>query len=306
MATTATRTPAVRAAAEPMPHPRGVAVMLRLFFLLARRAGWLPRLVRPISIWVTVRVSGVIRHGTRANAARIFARPLSPGERRRFTRAVVGHFYDFVVDVGRDLDAAGWRARVAGTTGRDRYLRCRRSGRGALLVTLHMGSFEAGLSALRSVEGRVSVVFLRDRFADFEAARSRLRRELGVRELALDDGLPAMVAIPAALRRDEVVVMQGDRAFPGQKSADLPFLGGTLRVPTGPVRVAAMCGSPLVPVASVRRPDGRFDVHLGEPIDAAADDALGRLAAAFAGFVTSWPDQWLVLRPAFAEDGGPP
>ena len=305
MTTAVAPLPAVRAAAEPMPHPAGVAVLLRLFFLLARRASWFPRLIRPFGIFSTIAVSGVIRRGTRANARRIFGRDLSPRERRRFTRAVVGHFYDFVVDVGRGLDAAAWQRRVAGAHGRDRYLACRATGRGAVLVTLHMGSFEAGLAALRTVEDRVSVVFLRDRFADFEAARSRLRRDLGVREIALDDGVAAMAAIPAALRRDEAVVMQGDRAYPGQRSLDAPFLGGTLKMPTGPARVARMCGSPLVPVAAVRRDDGRFDIRLGEPIEVDDEEtATRRVAAAFAGFVARWPAQWLVLRPAFAEDAG--
>ena len=302
----ATDTPRLRDGGREAPsHPVGVALFLRLFFFLVRRAPWFPRLVRPLAVRATVWVSGTIRRGTGRNARRIYGRDLSRRERGRFARGVVGSFYDFCVDVGRGLPASSWRGRVAGVEGRDAYDACRRGGTGAILVTLHMGSFEAGLAALRSVEPRVSVVFLRDPFADFETARADLRQSLGVRELALDDGYDALTKIPHALRRNEVVVMQGDRAYPGQRSRVVPFLHGHLRLPLGPARLARMCGSPIVPVASVRRPDGRFDVHLGPPVEVGDDDgaAVRAVAAVFESWVRRWPTQWLALRPAFCEDG---
>ena len=296
--------PAQPAAASNGPdrHPKGVVVMLRIFFWTARHARWVPWLLRKPAIWVAVWVSDVIRHGTAANFRGIHGRKPGRGEGRRFARAVVGRFYDFVVDVGRGQSAPQWRERVADVHGHDRFVACRQGGRGAMMVTLHMGSFEAGLAALRGVEEDVSVVFLRDRFANFETSRRRLREALGVRELALDDGMASLTQIPAALRRNGVVVMQGDRAYPGQKSEIVPFLHGHLRLPLGPVRIAAMCGSPIVPVASVRRSDGRFDVHLGEPIEPDADDAVQRIAAEFERLIAAHPTQWLALRPAFVED----
>ena len=301
----------------PERHPWGVVVMLRLFFWTAPRALWVPRLLRQPAIWVAVWVSGAIRQGTAANYRRIVGRAPTRREHGRFARAVVARFFDFVVDVGRAQGAAAWQGRVADVHGQRAYLASRKSGRGAMLVTLHMGSFEAGLAALRGVERDVSVVFLRDRFADFEASRRRLREGLGVREIALDDGLAALAAIPAALRRNGVVVMQGDRAYPGQRSQVVPFLHGRLRLPLGPVRIARMCGSPIVPVASVRRPDGRFDIHLGTPVPVSAsgdepagesggtdgiDPAVRAIARAFERLVAADPTQWLALRPAFVED----
>ncbi len=306
---------AAEASHGPDRHPWGVVVLLRAFFWTARHARWVPWVMRQPAIWGSVWVSGAIRAGTFANFRGIFGHTPTRREGRRFARAVVARFYDFVVDVGRGQDVEQWRERVADVYGQPAFLAARGGGRGAMMVTLHMGSFEAGLAALRDVEPDVSVVFLRDRFADFETSRRRLRSALGVRELALDDGMASLAKIPAALRRNGVVVMQGDRAYPGQKSQVVPFLHGRLRLPLGPVRIARMCGSPIVPVASVRRPDGRFDVHLGEPIDPAAlgehdsppggtdeiDPIVSRIAGAFEHLVAAHPTQWLALRPAFVE-----
>ena len=172
-----------------------------------------------------------------------------------------------------------------------------------------MGSFEVGLAALTQVEPRVHVVFKRDRFARFEALRRRLRERLGVGEAAIDDGWPTLLRLRDALARDEVIVLQGDRAMPGQRSQSVPVLGGHLRLPVGPITLARLGGSPIVPVFTVRDVDGKFRVHLLDPIDAATpgpaadgvDPALARFAAALERFIAAHPTQWLVLEPRLSK-----
>ena len=223
---------------------------------------------------------------------------------RDFPRQVVASFYDFVHDVARAANESPdqLRARVVTVDGHDEYRALRARGGGAVLATAHMGSFEVGLAALRAVEPDVHVVFKRDAYDGFEHLRRRVRRTLGVHEAAIDDGWPALFALRDALHRDGVVVMQADRAMPGQKSATVPLLGGHVRLPLGPIKLAQAAGSPVVPVFTVREGPGRFRVCLEPAIDPTADDALERLAAAIARFVAKYPTQWLVLHEAFVED----
>ena len=88
----------------------------------------------------------------------------------------------------------------------------------------------------------------------------------------------------------------------------VPFLGGTLRIPTGPVRLARLTNSPIVPVFAVRRPDGRHDIYLCQPIEPEApgeeesDRATLAIASAIEGIVEKHPEQWLMLDAAFEED----
>jgi KDO2-lipid IV(A) lauroyltransferase len=253
-----------------------------------------------------------IRTNTRLNARRIFNRVLSPAEQRVFTRNVMASFYSFITDIAcasrQILDPHRADAFVASVYGTPAYRAMRAQRRGAVLVTAHIGSFEAGLLALRRVEPAVHVVFKRDHSAPFERMRSSLRRSIGVHEAPIDDGLSTWVGLRDALLRDEVVVMQADRVLPGQQSAVVAFLGGSLRIPTGPVRLARLAGSPIVPVFTVRRADGRNDIHLEQAIEPHAiagpgtDLAVLAVAQAIASVVAKHPEQWLVLDAAFEED----
>lgn len=248
-----------------------------------------------------------VRRATAANLARILNRAPTRRERARFARAVLGSFYDVVADLGRlrGATASDLRARVVGVEGEDAYRAARARKKGAVIVTAHVGSFEAGLAALAGAEPAVHVVFKRDEFPAFERIRSGLRRALNVREAPIDDGWPTLLQLRAALLADEVVVLQGDRAYPGQRRAPMRVLGGTLALPTGPAALARLAGSPLVPTFALRELDGRFRVQLHPPVwpDAGEGAALRAFADALADVLRARPEQWLVLHEAFIEDG---
>jgi KDO2-lipid IV(A) lauroyltransferase len=294
---------------RPVRPPSQLATTgLEIFFFLADRAPWILRSMRAPCVWLAVLACKPLRLATRANAKRIFAMDISPARQRQFTRDVVANFYDFVLDAARSasLSRDELVRQIDRVVGEPAYLTARQAKRGAVLVTAHMGAFEIGLAALRTVEENVHVVFKRDAFARFERLRAQARSRLGVHEAPIDEGWPALVRLRDALMADEVVVMQGDRAMAGQKSLVTPFLGGHLRVPVGPVKLASMTGSPIVPVFVVRSGARHFEVHLGEPVWVQAPDAIEPAVATVVreieSFVKRHPQQWLVLDRAFVED----
>jgi lauroyl/myristoyl acyltransferase len=162
------------------------------------------------------------------------------------------------------------------------------------------------LAALTNVEPKVHVVFKRDTFGDWERARSDLRQRLGVTEAPIDDGLSMLFRLKSALEADEVVVMQGDRAWAGQQSIEVPVLHGHLRLPTGPVKLAQLNDTPIIPVLAVRSGVARFRVVLGSPIIVSeysdVKSAVTAVGEALGRFIARVPQQWLVLHKAFVED----
>ncbi|MEX2218589.1 MAG: hypothetical protein WD749_07485 [Phycisphaerales bacterium] len=303
---------AVPSSAAPRARPvRGAATPAWLgpFFGLASAAPRLTGAMRPVACRLIPACSGRVRRATRLNARRIFGRPLSVRERWRFATAVSGSFFDFIADVGRSaaLSAEQVRASIDRTEGLAGYRAARSAQRGAVLVTAHLGAFEAGLAALAAEERRVVVVFRRDASRVFERLRSRLRGRLGIVEAPIDGGWASWMPLREALLRDEVVVVQGDRALPGQRAERVKFLHGHLRIPTGPVRLARLTGSPIIPVFAPRLPGGRCVVILDEPIrpceprDPSGAD-LAALGHAIERIVERYPEQWLALVPAFDED----
>ncbi len=256
--------------------------------------------------------SKAVRRNTGQNALRIFGFVSPARQQRRYTRDVVDSFYQFVLDVGRSSreSADMLAARIERVEGEPAYRQLRDAGRGVVLVTAHMGSFEVGLAALRRVEPRVHVVFKQDASSAFEAMRSKMRRTIGIVEAPIDLGLSTWIGLRDALLNGEAVVMQADRAMPKQGSTVVPFLHGHLRVPTGAVRLARLTGCPIVPVFTVRLAMGRFVIHLLPAIEpvgtasrvSATDPDVLAVIRAVESMVAAHPTQWLVLHAAFEED----
>ncbi|WP_428939656.1 lysophospholipid acyltransferase family protein [Fontivita pretiosa] len=281
---------------------------LTALFWLAGRARWIARRLRHPVTWLVPRCSSAVRHAAFANARRILGPDVSPRQCMRFAQAVVARFYDFVLDIAASArqTPSQLRQRIDSIEGREAYLARRRSGGGAVIVTAHMGSFELGLAALAQIEPHIHVVFKRDPFGGFEQMRQQLRDVLGVHEVAIDDGWHSWLKLRDALRENQVVVLQADRALPGQKALDVPMLHGHLRLPLGPLKLAQIAASPVFPVFTICTTPGRCRLFIEPPIEVTAEDqiapAMQRIAQTLAKFIRQYPDQWLVLWPSFVED----
>lgn len=302
---------------------RTAETWLNLLFWHARHVPALTLAIKPIFAWGAWVFSRSIRRGTRANASRLLGEAAAPRVRDRVARATLSNFYDAVVEFGlnRDQTPAQLMQRLDGVVGEDRYLQVRQmqkaaapnqSARGAILVTAHLGSFEVAMAMLREREPRVHVVFRRDSMPLFESLRTAQHAKFGVLEAPVDDGMPTWLRLRDALMTGDVVLMQGDRVMPGQPGIVVPFLGGHLKVPAGPVKLARMTGAPLIPVFAITVADRRLRIELGEPIWPSAtshdwsgssiDPALIQLTAAIELVLKRHPEQWLRLDPALVED----
>ena len=77
----------------------------------------------------------------------------------------------------------------------------------------------------------------------------------------------------------------------------VPFLRDLFPLPTGPIRLARTAGAPLLPVFTVAKDDGGFEVSIHEPLCSAIapvdDDAVAQAYAKhLETFVDAHPDQW--------------
>jgi KDO2-lipid IV(A) lauroyltransferase len=293
-------------AVETSLRQRAANFWLNNFFGACKYFPWLVRAGRPFFVWGATACSQQIQSATAANARRILGPDATDQHCQRFARAVTGHFYDFVADVGRAvrLTPEQMYARVSHVEGLDRYLAARAAKRGAIVVTAHMGSFEVGLAALRHYEQRVHVVFRRDPEDGFDQIRQQLRQRLGVIEAPVEDGWGVWLRLRDALMADEVVVVQGDRVMPGQKGQRVKLFDAHVELPTGPVKLAQASGAPLIPIFSLREPDGSIRIVIEEAIDVAPEgsDPMQRLAAVLEKHVRLRSEQWLRFEPAFCED----
>jgi KDO2-lipid IV(A) lauroyltransferase len=174
------------------------------------------------------------------------------------------------------------------------------AGKGAILLTAHLGNWEMGGVLLKPLGVDLSVVYVPDQFADVEAFRARLRRATGVTGIAIHPR-ESLASLPVlrALRENRLVALQGDRDF-NDKGVAMDFFGAPVSFPIGPFHLALATGAPLLPCFVGYSTGHRFIIEVGEPIrlestgDRRADVERGlrQWVNVLEAAVRRWPTQW--------------
>jgi len=254
-----------------------------------------------------------MRKNTLANARGVLGDSADEAMCVALAKGMIRSFYVAIYELGCSLRVPKeeLKRRIDSVEGKENYLNARRSHRGAVIVTAHLGSFELGTAALVDHENRIHVVFRRDSSRRFDRLRSRLRERLGVVEAPIDEGWKTWARLRDALVADEIVMVQGDRVMPEQKGVPVPFLGRHLLMPAGPFKLALAAGAPIIPIFSLRTSVGRLRVVVEEPIIVSREDgpldarhpAMLSLARAIEKHVREHPEQWLMVEPLWFGDG---
>jgi lauroyl/myristoyl acyltransferase len=188
----------------------------------------------------------------------------------------------------------GWRDLIA-------------SGQGLILVTAHLGAWEVGSMLPASQDGR-RIHVVREAETDPRAQRfieGLIRRRGGELYTTHFAASPQLgVDLLDALRRGEVVALQGDRPRTGGRTAEVSLFGRPFHLPVGPAALARAAGVPLVPVFVVREGRLRYRCWLQPPIHVArsADrrrdvgEALAGFAAVLEAVIRQNPHQWFCFR----------
>jgi predicted LPLAT superfamily acyltransferase len=114
-----------------------------------------------------------------------------------------------------------------------------------------------------------------------------------------------MVSLVSALRRGELVALQGDRALGTRGDTLVDFFGAPAAFPIGPFVLARAASVPVLPAFCLLAADRRYTVVMTEPIRVGADGdagALRRWVGVLESMVRRAPEQWFnfydVWRPA--------
>jgi lauroyl/myristoyl acyltransferase len=195
-------------------------------------------------------------------------------------------------------------ALLAARFGDERLVLASREGKGAILLTAHVGNFELGGLFLAQLGLKVAAVYVPDPSPVIERHREDARRMLGVRGLPIDTSPFAFLPVRKALEENTCVAIQGDRDVSGT-GLNMPFFGKTASFPIGPFRLAQVSGAPIFPVFVLQEDDGRYRTIVEEAIrvpnargeegEAAVTAALARFVASMERTIRAYPAQWYVF-----------
>ena len=188
------------------------------------------------------------------------------------------------------------RAAFAGVEGREALDAAFAQGRGVILAAGHLGNWEltaAWLSAFGYPVDGITMHManpLADRFFQ------RTRERLGMRVI-WDDR--AVREVPRALKQGRTIGFMSDQSAKGLAATMVPFFGRPARTPRGAAVFALRGDVPIVFVATLRRPDGRYVQHF-EPVpvvrtgdrEADVDATVRAYTAVLERLVREYPGQY--------------
>jgi KDO2-lipid IV(A) lauroyltransferase len=149
---------------------------------------------------------------------------------------------------------------------------CLAAGNGLIVWTAHLGNWEFA-SRLLAMHGVVNVA----RVVEDKPAEITLRNLMASERLKTVDlkgGVQATIELLQALRRNEIVAMQGDRIYQPH-TLDVPFFSQPTSFPLGPFLLSQVSGAPLLPVFVIRRAWLRYQVLMGDLIPAVPSRVTG-------------------------------
>jgi predicted LPLAT superfamily acyltransferase len=196
------------------------------------------------------------------------------------------------------------------------------SGRGALLMGAHMGSFEVMHSLGRRQPGlQVAMAMYEENARKINAILASVNPQLRADIVPLGH-LDAMLNISQRLDQGAFVGVLGDRTLGNEPVHEVTLLGARAYLPTGPMRAAAILRCPVIFMVGLYR--GKNDYHVvferiadfSQPTvgsrATAVRDAVERYAEILDRYCRSDPYNWFNFfdfwrdKPAVSQSSAPP
>jgi len=173
-------------------------------------------------------------------------------------------------------------------------------GRGVLLVSTHVGGWEVATALAKEVVPVRTTAVVTDDWLAWAVEGLRIRAGLGI----MYDSEPVSKA--ARLLRDgEAILVLGDYAKEGMRTYPVRLLDAIAELPAGPVALARLCGTPLVPFSVLPVARRRWRVEIEPSLEPPGRDAgeegeravLQELADRWTVTLRSHAEHWAAVYP---------
>jgi len=188
--------------------------------------------------------------------------------------------------------------------GEENIARALAVGRGAIILTGHIGNWELGASSVAHSGFPIDAIYLPSPDKRISNLYVKQRQRCGVGSIPLGRTRTAL----KVLARGRILAMLGDILFGSENSGvDVTLFGQHAKFPRGPALISVVTGAPIIPCALVMKSRGKylnfFEQPLYPDVNQPRDAEVARLTNIFAArlesWIRRWPDQWYPLRKVF-------
>ncbi len=173
-------------------------------------------------------------------------------------------------------------------------------GKGLVLLSAHVGNWHLAVNFLSNTKTHVHLVM-------DDARQEEVRRQMDMAKSMSDhltvhgaeQGAGLVFELSSALRRNEVVIIAGDRTGAGGRQLEAPFLGETASFPTAALLLAEAVGAPVCAALTFREGARRYTCFGVGPLKAEGHTKNERIASMLREFIQGledrlrhYPTQW--------------
>jgi len=217
-------------------------------------------------------------------------------------RDVLRTFRDYAACLAEGLGADREEAATAEVvvSGREHLSTALEGGRGAVLVTAHIGPWDVAARLLSaSFDAPVLLVMAAERDAAARALHDRVRKRAGVEVLAVGETPLDALPLLRHLRHGGVAAFQLDRSAPSARALTASLFGRPFAVPEGPFRIAALARVPVLPLFAARTGFFSYQIEIGRPLvsdpratEAELETVAQKCVLCMERFIAAHPTQW--------------
>jgi len=194
-------------------------------------------------------------------------------------------------------------------TGMEYLERALTSGKGVVLLASHLGNWELGSLKLSLKGKKIHVVFSPDSSSLLESQRRFLRYADGVQEVPLREGGFSSLKLLRVLQEGGIIALQGDR-LTFDSGTPVTFFGHEARFPKGPVKLALLSDSIVLPVFIPITGYKSYAIVVEEPICMDTGEGvtnelktnLQKIIKILEKYISRYPTQWFTFMPFWEED----
>jgi len=227
------------------------------------------------------------------------------------TREVFRNFGKYLVEFLRmdgmvDKDFIAHRVKIENI---DRIDQALKKGKGAIIMTAHIGNWELGAVLLNMLGYQLMAVALPHKERPVNDLFNHQREVHGITVVATNNAIRKCME---HLKSNKIIAIVGDRDFTVKGGELVDFLGDRALIPKGTAIFSKKTGAPILPTFLIREPDDTFRLSILEPMFPPEDEegvpeekAIRRIMHRYLGVIEEqirrYPTQWMLFR-EFAQD----
>ncbi len=232
----------------------------------------------------------------------ILGKDANEKEVRRIVKRIWQNWGRYLLDFFRlsRLDKNNLNTFVSEIKGREIIERALKKGRGAIIITAHLGNWELGALCLQLTGFKTNVIKSPYESDNINITLGKVREKNNINTIHIRKNDPTFILrIHEALKKNELVTIQGDRDIE-RKGVLIDFFGKPAYFPRGPMLIAMKTKSPVIPAFTYIDSNGLYHSVAEEEIeieDTGNEEMdlkinMERTVRVIERYVRKYPEQW--------------